>query len=375
MAIVLIVGKEKTTISILTKLLKTEGYKVNAIDEPEKIESALKTDDVKLVMSFVGPAWDSDLSIVGNICQKKGNIPLIVIGDNEEYVNKAQQFTPYAVFEKPLKIDKLILTVQRAVDFYEAEKSKKVNLGLLLETSYPFENIVAESPLMRSMCDMIMRVAGIDVTVLITGEPGTGKQEIARTIHDNSKRKGSQMMVFDCAAPNADERLFGSDSEKGFLENADKCTLFLRNIESLPLETQDKLGKALTDKKVSKTKPDAGAFDARVIASCEANLEQLVVQLKFSANLFRIVRVIHIKVPPLRDRKADIRPIVRRFIIKNTPAGQPVPSVDKVALEHMENYQWPKNISELEAVLLVALKQVKNGVLEVSSLPLPLQSA
>ena len=257
--------------------------------------------------------------------------------------------------------------MQRAVDFYEAEKSKKVNLGLQLETSYPFENIVSESPMMKSLCEMVTRVSGIDVTVLITGESGTEKQEIARTIHHNSKRKGAQMVVFDCAVPNAEEQLFGADSEKGVLEKSDKCTLFLKGIENLAMDTQDKLAKALTDKKVQKTKPEAGTFDARIIASCRANIDQLVIQFKFSANLFRIIRVIHIKVPPLRERRQDIRPIVRRLIMKNSPAGQPVPSVAKAALECLENYQWPGNVRELEDAIIGALKQVKNGVLEVAS--------
>jgi DNA-binding NtrC family response regulator len=367
MSRILLVSSEKGTLSILTNLLKTEGYKVVATQDPQKAKDMISSEDFNLMIASVNV--DADLDLITLARAKQPAMPVVAItktggGDVAGAVVKLK---PFACIEKPLKVDQLLATVQKAVDFNDAALTENVNLNLQLETCYQFEQIVAESPAMRSVCDMLNRVAPTDITVLISGETGTGKEAIARTLHLHSRRKDKPFTVVDCAKAAADSTMFAVG---GTLEASNGGTVFLRHVETLPLGLQERLLKTLQDRKLPGTD---NAVDVRVVASVTGNPDQALGKGAFSSGLYKFLKVIVIKVPPLRERKDDIMPTVRMALRRIVGENKALPSLDQKVVKALEAYSWPQNSDTVEAVLSSALKKSQDGRIMLECLPPDIQ--
>ena len=257
--------------------------------------------------------------------------------------------------------------MQKAVDFNDAALTENVNLNLQLETCYQFEQIVAESPAMRSVCDMLNRVAPTDITVLITGEKGTGKESLARTLHAHSRRKDKAFVVVDCVKAAADFVLFAPG---GTLDSATGGTLFLREVEALPAGIQERLLKTLQDRKLPGTE---SSVDVRVVASVTGNPDQFLGQVGFNSGLYKLLKVIVIKIPPLRERKEDIMPSIRMALRRLQGEDKALPTLDQKVVKVLESYSWPHNMETVEAVLTSALKRSQDGKITVEGLPSEVQ--
>jgi Nif-specific regulatory protein len=259
----------------------------------------------------------------------------------------------------------LLSQTLRIAEMIRAENSRLVQenkeLHLELEDRYNPDNMIADSSPMAKTLDMVRRVAGIDATVLLRGESGTGKSLLARTIHYSSGRKRGSFVVVNCASlPSTliESELFGHEKGAftgafnqriGRFEAADGGTLFLDEIGELPLETQAKLLRVIQDgtfERVGSSK--TLTVDARLICATNANLEQLVREKQFREDLYYRLMVVPVQVPPLRSRKEDILPLCSFFLKKFTTKYGKRISISREVMEFLEGYHWPGNVRELE---------------------------
>jgi DNA-binding NtrC family response regulator len=281
---------------------------------------------------------------------------------------------------KPFKVDDLIACLKRA----EEQISKSATTAAKSEhpVRYRFENFIASSPLMASVCETIQKVAPTAATVLINGESGTGKEIIARTIHRNSTRAKRPWVAVNCAAiPEnlLESEMFGhvkgsftgavADKE-GLFEAANGGTLFLDEISSMPLLLQGKLLRVLQEKEIRRVGGTKSIpVDVRVIAASNANLEEAVVKGTFRSDLYYRFAVITIDIPPLRKRPDDIIPLARHFIRAERSGTAPIPEISADAAKALMAYDWPGNVRELENAIKHALTFYHSGEITCDLLP------
>lgn len=374
---ILLANIDAGTTAILTKLLKTEGYKVDAADASSAIDKLSKK-SYDLAVSTVSAKSADSLELVRKIRAQYGAVPLILIIETSDadIMGRIDEISPFACLEKPLKIDQLLSTVQRAVDFQGLLDSNSVNLNLQLESTYQFEGIVAESPIMKSVCDMISRVAGTDVTVLVVGEKGTGKSLVARTLHHFSRRKDRPLVVADCSSHGAGENIFGESGQECLLDKAYGATLYLRQIEALPVEEQERLAAVLEKKKyLSPSSGKEKLLECRIIASGSGNLEELAAGGELSLALYKMLKIIVIKIPPLRDRPEDVVPTLRMIMQdKLEKTGGVLPNMEQDVMSVLERYPWPGNSKEIDMVASHILASAHKGTITMDALPPQIKS-
>ena len=282
---------------------------------------------------------------------------------------------------KPFKVDELLITVERALQYHNV-LAENVQLKAQLEARYRFENIVADSPAMRKVCEMIERVAPTDTTVLILGESGVGKEVVAKAIHAHSGRKNKAFVPINCAAlpePLLESELFGhvkgaftgaTSAKDGSFEAANGGTIFLDEIGTMPLSLQAKLLRVLQDKQVRKVGGnDSSAVDVRMLAATNDRLEKLIAEGKFREDLYYRLSVIPIEIAPLRERTEDILPLVYHVMRKEVGPGRELPTIDPEAQAVLEKYPWPGNVRELENAIRHAMTFSRDGQIVKDVLP------
>lgn len=282
---------------------------------------------------------------------------------------------------KPFKVDELLITVQRALEYSRA-LNENIDLRAQLGNRYRFENIVAESPSMRNVCEMIERVAPTDATILIYGESGTGKELVAKAIHAYSRRKNNKFLAVNCAAlpePLLESEMFGhvkgaftgaSTSKEGLFEAATGGTIFLDEIGAMTLSIQGKLLRVLQEKEVRRVgSNDTIPVDARVLAATNVRLETLMAEGKFREDLYYRLSVIPLEVKPLAERTEDILPLVYHFLRSEVGADKEMPAIDPDVREILEQYTWPGNVRELENAVKHAVTFARNNRISADVLP------
>jgi two-component system response regulator PilR (NtrC family) len=255
-------------------------------------------------------------------------------------------------------------TIAKALELKTIEHEKKI-LDDEVKKNVHFGLIVGNSPAMRHIYQLIRQVAKTTTNVLITGESGTGKELIARAIHQESKRSDNAFVVINCGGiPESlmESELFGhkkgsftgaTQDKKGLFEIAHKGTIFLDEIGELTLPIQVKLLRAVQEKVF---KPVGGnediSVDIRIISATNKNLEKEVIAGNFREDLFYRLNVIEIKVPPLRDRKTDLRALAQHFLEKySREMGKEITKFSSYAIDLLNKYDFPGNIRELENLL------------------------
>lgn len=370
MSRILLANHEASTTSILTSLLKTEGYRVVAAETHASVAELLGAQDFSLSVVGITREKEEDIQLLKSMRSDHPRVPIVVLTDaGAGEGDTLTALKPFACIEKPLKLDVLMSAVQRAVD-YDASNDEGINLNLQLETSYEFEDIVAESPAMKSVCAMASRVAGTDVAVLITGEDGNGKSLMASCIHRHSQRSAAAFVPIQCSDSRAETMLFGAPGEAGALEQANGGTILFRNVDGLDARVQHKLSTALKDRSFLKPGTNkATPLNARVITSTDKDLGALVKQGTFSDALYKHVKVIVIDIPPLRSRHTDVMPTVRLALRKVVGDKSTLPTLDSDLNTILEAYPWPGNTKEVISVMEDAVKKSKGGKLTRTHLP------
>jgi DNA-binding NtrC family response regulator len=288
----------------------------------------------------------------------------------------------YDYVTKPIRLDELLLVLQRALNFQRLSY-ENVSLRRQLKAKYKFDNIISHNENMQAVFALVERVADVDSTVLIYGESGTGKELIARAIHYNSYRQDKPWVAINCGAIPEDlleSELFGHEkgaftgattTRPGRFELAHGGTLFLDEIAEMRPHLQVKLLRVLQEREFERIGGTRTIkIDVRIIAATNKNLEELVAQKEFRDDLYWRLNVIPLTLPPLRERSSDLPLLVTHFIHRfNAEKKQNVQGITPEAMQRLRAYHWPGNVRELENAIERAVILKGSGFIMPADLP------
>ncbi len=295
---------------------------------------------------------------------------------------EAMKLGAYDYLQKPFDPDDASLVVARAL---ERQRLRAQAASLLQEVQgvYAFHNLVGKSPRMREVYQLLEQASGLDITVLLSGETGTGKELAARAVHYHSARKERRFVPVNCGALPAElveSELFGhakgaftgaAGLKRGLFEEADGGTIFLDEIGDLPLPMQVKLNRALQEREIRRV-GDASPIkvNVRVIAATHRDLKAEVAAGRFREDLYYRLNVFPVVLPPLRDRREDVPLLAAHFLEKHTRLlGREVAGFDAEAVRALTGYPWPGNVRELENAVERAVAVSRGGTVAVRDLP------
>jgi len=382
---VLVVDDEPQIRSLLSDLLKEDGYKVRtATTGAEALESIAK-DLPDLVMMDVKLPDQDGLGVLKTLKREHGELEVIVMtafGGSSTAI-KAMEHGAYDYVTKPFEIEDLLATLKRVfehVDMSSEVSALRLELG---KSAAERERIVGSAKPMLEVFKLIGKVASSDATVLITGESGTGKELVAEALHRASKRNPHPLVKVSCAAlPETllETELFGHEKgsftgamtmRKGRFETANKGTIFLDEIGEMTLGTQTKLLRILQEREFERIGSNVPIkIDIRVITATNRNLAEEVSKTRFREDLYYRLNVIHIHMPPLRERKDDIPMLVEHFLVKFRHAPGAIPTaISEEALSRLVEYDWPGNVRELENAIERAVVLSRGNPITLEHLP------
>lgn len=379
---ILIIDDEARICSSLRGILEDEGFVVKTTDSGEDGLHLLKRENFDLILLDIWLPHMSGIDVLKKVKSSEENVPVVMItghGSVETAV-QATKLGAYDFLEKPLSLEKVVLTVKNALHQKRLEE-ENIQLRERIKTKYL---LIGKSPAIQKLKDKIKMAAPTNGRVLIYGENGTGKELIARLIHEQSPRKNRRFIPINLGAIPDDlveYELFGytkgsfalaDRDKKGKLLLADGGTLFLDEIGDLSLSTQAKLVRVLEEQKFEPFGSGDSVFiDTRIIAATNKNLRELISQGKFREDLFFKLNIIPVVIPPLRERKEDI-PLLIRYFLKYFSAeyGKKQKTMSKEAMDAFLNYTWPGNVSELINVIERFVIMVQEEEIKASHLTL-----
>ena len=328
---------------------------------------------INLVVTDLRMPGDDGMSVLDALQNEAPEIPVILITayGSGEAAKKALAKGAYDFISKPFDIDTIELVVKRALKLVDL-KSENISLKSIIGEKNALNSIVGDSPQIKHLFQVIKQVAPTKSNVLIEGESGTGKELIARAIHDLSPRCSNAFVPLHCASFQEnllESELFGHEKgaftgavskRLGRFELADKGTLFLDEVSTIPLSIQVKLLRVLQERVFERVGgTETIETDVRIVAATNMSLEKLIEEGKFREDLYYRLNVVSIKIPPLRARPDDIKLLINHFLDKfNRETGKNI-IVSPFAEEIIESYEWPGNVRELQNAIesLVVLCQ------------------
>ncbi len=386
METILIVDDEKNYPRILSAVLQEEGYETLTAQSGKEALGKLCDSDVDLVLTDMKMPSMDGIELLEKIKEIDPELPVIMMtayGTVEKAV-EAMQKGAYNYILKPFDNDSLVLFVKKAVAMYSVIKENR-RLRDAVSSQCCFDNIIGKSKAMQSVFEIIRKVAPASANVLIEGESGTGKELVAKSIHFNSPRKDNAFVAVNCSALSEtllESELFGHEKgaftgaismKKGRFELADRGTLFLDEIGELSQSLQVKLLRVIQEKefeRVGGVKPVQ--VNIRLIAATNKDLKKEMEAGRFREDLFYRLNVIRIQLPPLRNRKEDIRLLTQHFISKyahERTSQVPVKGVDQEVQRLFYEYGWPGNVREFENVIERAMVLCPFDTIQMSDLP------
>lgn len=381
----LIVDDEPGLREMLAILFRREGYEVvSAAGHNTALEAIERSPQpFPVVLTDLAMPDGSGLDVLSTAKSRDSSTEVILITAHSTLENaiEAMRLGAYDFVTKPFQPSELAALVGKAL---EKQALVRENLRLRAQVSYQTDTaIVARSPKMRNVMELAQRIAATKTTVLITGASGTGKERIAKFIHEESDRREQPFLVVNCGAlPEAlmESELFGhakgaftgaSSSSEGLFRAAHGGSLFLDEIGELPLNLQVKLLRVLQEKTV---RPVGAAsevpVDVRVLAATNRDVESDIASGRFRQDLYYRLNVIRIELPELRERQEDLAPLTERFIKHfATEMGKDVLGLTSDALRALRSYEFPGNVRELENVIERAVALTGSRVIGLGELP------
>ncbi len=383
----LVVDDELSMREFLEFLLSREGYQVSCAANGHEAIEMIRKENFDLLLCDIRLGDMTGLDVLRAAKRKKPNAVVIMISAyaTAETAVEAMNEGAYDYLPKPFDNNELKQAIAKALDVKTLDAEKK-RLDSDLKKNLHFGRIVGNSPKMMMIYDMIRQVAKTRTNVLITGESGTGKELIARAIHEQSERRDKPFMAINCGGiPETlmESELFGhkkgaftgaATDKKGLFELAHNGTLFLDEIGEMNLPVQVKLLRAVQEK-VFKRVGDGEdiSVDLRIISATNRNLEEEVIAQRFREDLFYRLNVIEIRIPPLRERKEDLRILAQHFLDKySRQMGKEITKISSYAINLLEKYDFPGNIRELENLLERSAALTNTNIILPDSLALSL---
>ena len=365
---ILIVEDEASIRRVLGSILSEEdkSYQVEEATNGQEAMDMIQKTDYDLVLCDIKMPKKDGLEVLLEAKALKPALRMVMIsghGDLETAV-QAMKMGAFDYIAKPPDLNRLLTTVRNALTTPSVEEKPQKTEGKPSKKGTPTTTMIGKSAAIQKIKDMIEKVAPTDVRVLITGPNGSGKELVARALHQGSERASQPMIEVNCAAIPSElieSELFGHikgsftsavKDRVGKFEAADKGTLFLDEIGDMSLSAQAKVLRALQEKKITKVGSEKDiAVDVRVIAATNKDLKQEIAQGRFREDLYHRLAVILLEVPPLNDRRDDIPLLVAHFT-KSICQEQ---GIDKQfhpkAIEQLQQYDWSGNIRELRNVV------------------------
>ena len=373
MANLLIIDDDVNTLASLSRAFRLAGHEATVCDNAARALELVKTQRFDMVLSDVVMPGKDGLALLEDLKANGATVPVVMISGqaNIEMAVRATRLGAIDFLEKPLSTEKLLLTVENVVRLKRLEEENRQ-----LRQRVGGHQIVHAGERMRSLMAQVDRVAASETRISILGETGTGKELIARALHDRSPRRDGPFVTLNCAAIPAElieSELFGHEKGSftgavtrhlGKFEQAHRGTLFLDEIGDMPMGMQAKLLRVLEEKQVERIGGDRSIpVDVRVIVATHRNLDEMVRRGAFRQDLYHRIYVYPLSLPPLRERAEDIPTLVDHFArqVSDINGWKPKPFAAE-AIEELRRYSWPGNVRELrnvvERLLLLAGEQV-----------------
>jgi two-component system nitrogen regulation response regulator NtrX len=378
---ILIVDDERGIRETLRGVLEDEGFAVDAVASGEECLHAVGRRAYGCVLLDVWLPGMDGLETLARLAASGADCAVVMISGhgNIETAVRATKLGAFDFIEKPLSIERTVLTVRNALRQIALERQNATLAAEINEESA----MVGESVAMRALRKQIAAVAPTDGRVLIYGESGTGKELVARAIHAQSRRAGAALVELNCAA--IPEELIESEllghvkgaftgatsAKRGKFELADGATLFLDEVGDMSARTQAKVLRVLEEQRFA---PVGGGtqirVDVRVVAATNKRLEDEIERGTFRADLFYRLNVIPFEVPPLRDRLEDVPLLVEHFNQKfSTAYGNPLKRFELEAMDALQSYTWPGNVRELRNTVERVVIMNRKARINASDLP------
>lgn len=386
---ILVVDDEASIRDFLSIMLKKKGYDVLCAEDGAQGLDLFSNNSVDLIISDLQMPKMTGLELLGEVVKVQPSLPFLVItafGSLESAV-EAMKLGAYDYITKPFNIDEIQIGVAKALEVSELVVENRT-LRQELQKDYQFSNCIGDSEKMHRVFDLVKKVASSDSSILITGESGTGKEIIAKTIHHNSSYKEKPFVAVNCGAIPSElieSELFGHvkgsftgavKDKVGLFESASGGTLFLDEVGELPLNMQVKLLRVLQEGVIRRVgSVEDMSVQVRVLSATNKPLRELVTKNLFREDLFYRLNVIHISLPPLRDRGQDITLLAKYFLTKyNAKFSKNVKGFNQAALELLMQYHYPGNVRELENIIERTIALETNDVILPEALPMLLST-
>ncbi len=381
---VLLVEDDEAGRRALARYLRDVGFEVTAVSDAEAAEAKVAEGDFSVLLTDYKLPGIDGIELVRRVKARAPNCPCLMITAHGEVQSAVEAMRAGAshFVEKPVNSALLVELIKEA---YE-KHAMRLELDLLrrqLNERYGFDGLVGNTPAMRAVLDRIKLAAPASSTVLITGESGPGKELVARALHLNSLRKNGPFVAVNCAALSeslVESELFGHEkgaftgaqaTRRGFFEAAEGGTLFIDEVGDLPLALQPKILRALELHAITRVGSTREVpIDVRIITATHQDLEAMIKENRFRADLYYRLAVIRIELPPLVNRRSDIRLLIASFLeTLAEAAGREPCEIGPEALDALECYDWPGNVRELKNVVESLVVLNARGRIDLEDLP------
>jgi len=381
-AVILVVEDDPEMLALLEEVLVAAGHQVRTAADGTTGFQLFQRHEVDLIVTDMRMPGMKGRELLAEVRARRPDVPVIIItafGNIESAVD-AMKGGAHHYLAKPFHMQELLLAVDAAL----RERELLQELTALRAAAAPeVREVVAESPAMHRVLDLLERAASADVPVLLLGESGTGKEVLARALHARSPRAGRPFMAINCAAiPETllESQLFGyrrgaftdaREDRRGLLQEADGGTVLLDEIADMPLVLQGKVLRTLQEKEVHPLgAPAPVPVDVRIVASTNRDLAALMQAGRFREDLYYRLNVVTIRVPPLRERPEDLLPLIAHFMeLHGRRLGRHDRELAPEALALMREYGWPGNVRELENAIERALVLSRRTQIAPEDLP------
>jgi two-component system response regulator AtoC len=386
---VLVVDDKENMLKLFAKIL-ADGYRVSTASDGSLALSLVATEEFDVVVTDIRMPGADGFEVLKAVKARSPSTEVVMmtgyatVGDAVQ----AMKLGAYDYLEKPFDPDAAGLVVARAAE-RKRLRDEAASLRRELEGVHAFHNLVGKSARMREVYRLLEQAAGLDITVLLGGETGTGKELAARAIHYHSSRKERRFVAVNCGALPPDlveSELFGhargaftgaTSAKPGLFEEAAGGTLFLDEVGELPLPTQVKLNRALQEKEIRRVGDNAPSkVDVRVIAATHRDLKAEVAAGRFREDLYYRLHVFPVRLPPLRERLEDVPLLAAHFLEKHARAmRRELGGFEPEALRVLTSYAWPGNVRELENAVERAVAVCTGDTIRERDLPAEISQA
>lgn len=383
---ILVVDDERAIRNSLKEILEYENYKVEVAENGADGLSKVQNGKFDLIFSDIKMPEMDGIAFLEAVLKERGDVPVIMMSGHAEIDTavKSIKLGAYDFISKPLDMNRILVTVRNALD-----KKNLVQETAILKKKFGSKyQMIGNSEPLQKIQEIIGKVAPTDARVLITGPNGSGKELVARALHDQSNRKNAPFVEVNCAAIPSElieSELFGHEKGSftsaiktriGKFEQADGGTLFLDEIGDMSLSAQAKVLRALQEQKITRVGSDKDiSVDVRVLAATNKNMKEEIEAKRFREDLYHRLSVILIKVPSLAERIDDIPLLAEHFVNESCKEmGVPKKEISADAIKKLQTYPWTGNIREfrnvIERLVILSGKTIEASDVELYTQPL-----